>query len=159
MSYGYSEEVDQETNEDIPLPLGMVKLNFESNSVVHFLSSSLHNATSFDSLVWNGNGELSYAPPWFACEIFKQDYQIGYLELLTKSQDRVEVIVNKFDRKSTWVDKSEVEVMDLPDFLLNMFSVEALDSESNPFKTKTSGSCRYRNTSSRRTFLQSDHGS
>jgi len=125
--------------------LGMVKPDFYNKKVLYFygmpnFEKPVSDHTPTDSLVFTQTEhhqfDISYAPPWFYPEHLKLDYDILYFKLLTMNRDWVQVELNKQTRQSAWMSRSDVSVLLWPEFLLNVFSIENLDSKNNLLRVR-----------------------
>lgn len=133
------------TNGEPEIGLGMVKPDFYDKKVIYFYGFpnfekpvSDHRPT--DSLIFmqteHHQFDISYAPPWFSPEHLKLDYDILYFKLLTMNRDWVNVELNKKTGQSAWMSRSDASILLWPEFLLNVFSIENLDSKNNLFRVK-----------------------
>ncbi len=85
--------------------------------------------------------DIGYAPPWFAPETLKLDYDLLYLRAETLSRGWIEVVVNgleplpRFIPRTAWVDREAVQLLFWPEFLLDVHSVEPLAPIANPLRS------------------------
>lgn len=91
-----------------PKHIGLYKVAFEKNLVLHFQSLDYMNgeslATVFDSVVVNENvTDFSYAPPWLVPYYAKPDYQVLEFEVKALHDGYVEAVVNKYDGKTAFL--------------------------------------------------------
>ncbi len=86
--------------------------------------------------------DIATAPPWFAPENMKLDYDLLYLRAVRLSRYGVEVVVNSSDPlprsfpRTKWVLRDNVEFRTWTEFLLEVFSVETIDPASNPVRSR-----------------------
>jgi len=84
---------------------------------------------------------IETAPPWFVPEGLKLDYDLLWLRARTLTQAWIEVEVNASDPRprstpeTAWIAREGVSFRPWAEFLLEVYSVEALDPESNPIRT------------------------
>lgn len=88
--------------------------------------------------------EIATAPPWFAPEGLKLDYDLLWLRAETVTRDWIEVVVNsadprpRFAPRTLWVAREAVHFEPWSTFLLTVFSVETLDPDTNPLRSSPS---------------------
>lgn len=80
--------------------------------------------------------EIAEAPPWLAPEHLKMDYEIFHLRVITLGKRWAEVIGNMRTGETWWVDRSQLEFVGWPEFLLDAAGVEAFDAETNPVRAR-----------------------
>lgn len=127
-----------------PLGEGIVKPRIEAGTKLYLYSGQLidellHHGAIKDSLTFvkgQYNVEIGTAPPWFAPEFLKLDYDIFQLRAITISRNWIEVIVNRQTGKTAWVDRNAVTYESWPEFFLEVFSVELISSIKNPLRIK-----------------------
>lgn len=95
--------------------------------------------TPLDSITFKkipGGIDIATAPPWLVPEKLKLDYQLFHF--LVKSQSRyfLQVVGNKTNGQTAWIAKSQVNYQDWASFLLTVHSVEPLNWEDNPLRSK-----------------------
>jgi len=131
--------------EETELGLGMATPDFYNNKVFYFYSTpnfekAVNEHAPVDSIVFeqteHHNINISYAPPWFFPEHLKLDYDILYLKILAFNRDWLHVELNRETGYSAWLPRNNVTIKLWPEFLLNVFSIEILDSEENPLRIK-----------------------
>ncbi len=123
---------------------GMVKPHIQVGTVLYLhlgvlKGDELDKKISPDSIVFKQgkyNIEIASAPPWFVPEIIKLDYEILQLRATTIARNWIEVIVNKQTGKKAWVERSAVDFMPWPEFLLNVAAIEVIDAIKNPLRIK-----------------------
>ena len=126
------------------LGIGVVSPDFFSKKVLYFYSPNLEKPASdhapYDSLVFaqtdHHSYSISYAPPWFYPEHMKMDYEILILKVLAISRDWVQVEVNSQTGLTSWLDATDLHIAHWADFLLHANSVEIIDKEKNPLRTR-----------------------
>lgn len=100
-------------------------------------------ATPFDSVTFADGDHfvgIATAPPWFAPEGLKLDYDLLWMTAETLTRDWVEVVVNTMDPlprttpRTAWVSRADARFRTWSEFLLEVHSVETLDPESNPLR-------------------------
>jgi hypothetical protein len=64
------------------------------------------------------------------------DYELFHLRVLTLTPQWLEVIGNSTTGETRWVDRSQVEFVGWPEFLLSVPSVEPFDAEANPVRVR-----------------------
>ena len=83
---------------------------------------------------------IATAPPWFAPEGLKLDYDLLWLRARTLTRSWIEVEVNAIDPRprfvpeTAWVARESVTFRPWTEFLLDVFSVETLDPDENPIR-------------------------
>lgn len=150
---------------DTPLPvknigIGFFKPNFYEHSTVFFyggvnLEKGLTEHLPQDSLVMAKNqfGDFTtrHAPPYLLPEYMKLDYGLFYFKAMGLSHDLVLIEVNKQDKQTAYVAKSQGALLLWPEFLMSINSVEMLDpSQSVKIKPLDHAS----NVSASYTFLK-----
>jgi hypothetical protein len=80
--------------------------------------------------------EIGYAPPWFAPELVKLDYELLHLRARTLTRYWIEVVVNQKTGETRWVDRQAVRFAEWPTFLLEVFAVEVIHPNSNPVRAR-----------------------
>ncbi len=83
-----------------------------------------------------GTLRIASAPPGFAPEIVKLDYDILLLRARSMTSSHIEVVVNRETGRTAWVERSAVEFLDWPSFWLSVFAIEVKDLNTNPVRTK-----------------------
>ena len=98
-------------------------------------------ATPLDSLTFRSGPhhvEVAYAPPWFAPDDFKLDYDLLYLRAVSLRRDWIEVVVHTTDVRwppqTRWIAREAVTFRSWPEFLLEVFSVESLAPTNHPLR-------------------------
>jgi hypothetical protein len=85
--------------------------------------------------------DIGYAPPWFAPETLKLDYDLLVLRAETLTRSWIEVVVNELDPRprfiprTVWVEREAVEFRPWSEFLLDVYSVEPLETSPNPLRS------------------------
>jgi len=86
------------------------------------------------------NVDLATAPPWFAPEGMKLDYDLLYLRAVQLTRYWVQVVVNATSERprsfprTAWVARDAVSFRTWPEFLLDVYSVEVVDPADNPLR-------------------------
>jgi len=118
-------------NEEIGM--GFFAPNYYDNPVFYFygninLEKPLMDHTPYDSITFKRNQydqfEIATAPPWLVPEYLKLDYGFFYFKIQSVSEDFVEVITNKINGQTSYVDKRAGKAIYWPEVLLRMNSVE-----------------------------------
>ena len=100
-------------------------------------------ATPIDSVTFSAGDHfvgIATAPPWFAPEGLKLDYDLLWLRARTLTPVWIEVEVNTLDPRprfvpeTAWVAREAVSFRPWTEFLLEVFSVETLDPAANPIR-------------------------
>ncbi|MEQ9570257.1 MAG: hypothetical protein RLN75_08725 [Longimicrobiales bacterium] len=84
---------------------------------------------------------IATAPPWFAPEGMKLDYDLLWLRAETLTRNFIEVVVNgteprpRFTPRTAWVDRHAVRFRPWAEFLLDVYSVETLEPAGNPLRS------------------------
>lgn len=84
---------------------------------------------------------IATAPPWFAPEGMKLDYDLLWLRAETLTRNFIEVVVNageprpRFTPRTAWVDRHAVHFRPWAEFLLDVYSVETLEPADNPLRS------------------------
>lgn len=101
-------------------------------------------ATPSDSVVFAADEHhvgISSAPPWFAPEGLKLDYDLLWLRARTLTRFWIEVEVNTLDPRprfvpeTAWVAREAVSFRPWSEFLLEVFSVETTGPADNPLRS------------------------
>ena len=133
-----------DTDTQTPAGMGMASPRLENDKVIYFYAAPSFDelpeqSNAFDSLViikGKYHFEISYAPPWFYPEIQKLDYGMLILRVLTISKNWIEVVTNKQTGQTNWISRMDVDFIEWPSFLLNVFSVEIIEPGINPLRYK-----------------------
>lgn len=80
--------------------------------------------------------DITSAPPWFVPAHLKLDYGLLLLKVVTLSRNWAEVEVNSIDGTTRWVDRGELHFETWSEFIINVNSVEIIDTETNPVRLK-----------------------
>ncbi|MEM7574787.1 MAG: hypothetical protein AAF433_17915 [Bacteroidota bacterium] len=88
-----------------------------------------------DSFLLQGE-HVHYAPPYLLPYYQKLDYNQLTFRWLAVAQDRVQIELNAQQRRTAWVPKNQLRLSYWPDFLVQLFAVEAIDPASNPLRIK-----------------------
>ena len=132
----------QETENSIGL--GFFKPEFYHQRVLYFygnpnLEKSVLEHTPTDSIVFQRTEygiDIAYAPPWLAPDHLKLDYDILYFRAQSLSSEFIEVTVNTHTRQTAYVERSAGNLVHWPEFLLNLHSVEFIESQVQPIRYK-----------------------
>ena len=117
--------------------LGMFEPIKADNSVLYFYSNpnmdkAIIEHPIIDSLKFEvqegGRFDVAFAPPWLMPEHLKLDYDVIYFKVISITDQFVEVEVNTQTGQTLFVDKYAGDVLLWPVFLLNMHTIEFLDS-------------------------------
>lgn len=105
-------------------------------------------ATPFDSVTFAEGDHfvgIATAPPWFAPEGLKLDYDLLWMTAETLTRHWVEVVVNTMEPlprmtpRTAWVSRADAQFRTWSEFLLEVYSVETIDPESNPLRDSPDG--------------------
>lgn len=105
-------------------------------------------ATPIDSVTFAAGDHfvgIATAPPWFAPEGLKLDYDLLWLRARTLTRAWIEVEVNtieprpRFVPETAWVAREAVTFRPWTEFLLEVFSVETLDPAANAVRAAPHG--------------------
>jgi hypothetical protein len=115
---------------------GISKVKMGGNNPIYLLSpNSTEGNISFktvDSIVFDLNRtSISYAPPYFVPYYSKIDYNMLFLQVTSRMDKAVEVIVNETDGRRAYIYNTDVDFMDWPSFILSMNSVEIIRPQDN----------------------------
>jgi hypothetical protein len=129
---------------DLPIGLGIAKVLAKPGAVLRFYNPPATGESPGDvspsDVVLFGPGVpsvgIAEAPPWLVPEHLKMDYELFHLRVLTLTAEWVEVIGNSVTGETWWIDRSQVEFADWPEFLLSVPSIEAFDAEANPVRSR-----------------------
>ena len=130
---------------DHPAGMGFFKPRMMENESLHFFGTypfldSSERIIATDSVTFGraqyGDMQILSAPPSFAPHHMKLDYNILYMKVLSVDRNYLEVVVNQFSNQTTWISRQAGEYLPWPDFLLNVFSIEASDPADNPIRVK-----------------------
>jgi len=125
--------------------MGFFSPNYYEKPVLYFYGNmtpgkSLIEHAPYDSITFKRNKynqfEIATAPPWLAIEYAKLDYDLLYLKVKSVSQETLEVVVNKTDNRTTYVDRQAGNFAYWPDFLLGVHSVEFIPESKDKVKVK-----------------------
>ena len=130
--------------DQLPVGLGMAKPQlFPPKTLYLYPSPNLgrtpQDTPPTDSIAFRQNErftDISYAPPHFAPEFLKLDYDMLFLRVVTYSQDWLEVVVNSESGQTAWIDRRAVEWMPWPEFLLSIYSVRPIRPQDFPVRVK-----------------------
>ncbi len=87
---------------------------------------------------------IASAPPWFAPEGVKLDYDLLWLKAETLTRNFIEVEVNsleprpRFTPRTAWIAREAVRFRPWAELLLDVHSVEILDPVAHPLRTQPS---------------------
>ncbi|WP_431137226.1 hypothetical protein [Psychroserpens mesophilus] len=119
--------------------LGMFTPNLNENDILYFygnpyFKSSLSNRLPTDSLTFKsgkyGGYNIALAPPWLVPEHLKLDYGILYFKAISITKEFVEIEVNTLTNQTAYVNIMSGKLMYWPEFLLDINSIEFLNSET-----------------------------
>lgn len=88
------------------------------------------------------HAEVATAPPWFAPEHLKLDYDLLLLRVVTVAHEWLEVVVSdparasRWDPPTRWVERRAVAFEPWPVFLLGVPTVAPLDQAANLVRTR-----------------------
>ncbi|MEM7086844.1 MAG: hypothetical protein AAF489_11715, partial [Bacteroidota bacterium] len=125
--------------------MGFFRPNYYENPVLYFYGNlppgkSLLEHAPYDSITFKRNKynqfEIATAPPWLAIEYAKPDYDLLYLKVKSASRETLEVVVNKTNHRTAYVDRRAGSFVYWPDFLLGVHSVELLPGTTQKVKVK-----------------------
>ena len=129
---------------DLPLGLGIARLQPRPDGVVHFYGQprpgdSPGALPPIDTVRFRAGQptvEIAEAPPWLVPEHLKMDYELFTLRALTLSPEWVEVIGNMRTGETWWVDRQAVQFVAWPEYLLSIHSVTIDDEDGNPIRLR-----------------------
>lgn len=129
---------------DLPIGIGIARVPPKPGDVLRFYGEPVLGVEPGDNppsdIVKFGPGQpsvdIAEAPPWLVPEHLKMDYELFHLRVLTLGARWAEVIGNSTTGETRWVDRSQVEFVSWPEFLLNVPSVEAFNAEANPVRAR-----------------------
>jgi hypothetical protein len=139
-----AQRTPQVARADLPIGLGIARVLAKPGTVLRFYRPPAIGENPGDyppsDVVLFGPGvpsvDIAEAPPWLVPEHLKMDYELFHLRVLTLSAEWVEVIGNSTTGETWWIDRSQVEFADWPEFLLSVPSVEPFDAEANPVRSR-----------------------
>ena len=134
----------------IPLPnqatmsIGMAQVPLQIGQSIYFYHKPQadqlpEQLSPIDSITFKEttNGiDIATAPPWLVPERLKLDYQIFHFIVMAQHRSFLEVVVNKTNGQTAWVSKSQLNYQDWSSFLLGVSSIQPLDWDNNPLRTK-----------------------
>ena len=121
------------SHEKSSMGLGMFVPDFANNSVMRFyglpnFKASENEATPYDSITFkkteHGGYDIATAPPWLVPDHLKLDYDLLYFRVKSVTRNFVEVVVNTTTGRTAFVPKSNGRMLEWPEFLLSVHSVE-----------------------------------
>ncbi|MEL6356489.1 MAG: hypothetical protein AAFQ37_06090, partial [Bacteroidota bacterium] len=113
--------------------LGFVHLLISQETLYFYPSAK--GGFPADSLVVTGK-RVIYAPSYLQPFYQKLDYDQLTLRFLAAGRDRILVELSHSPQRQAWMDREAVKILPWTDFLLQVFSVEAIDPEANPLRIK-----------------------
>ena len=137
-------ELPQQNNKP-PMGMGFFKPNFYEYSVLYFygnpnLEKSVQEHLPTDSIVFkkseHSRFDISYTPPWLVPVHLKLDYDLLYFKIQSVSREFVEVIVNSYDNRISYLDRYSGEILYWPEFLLSIHSVEFITGKEQTIRVK-----------------------
>lgn len=126
----------------LPMGEGIVKPEIKAGTTLYLYSGDLiddllHHAAVKDSITFitgQYSTEIGTAPPWFAPELVKLDYDLLHLRAISIGRNWIEVVANNKTGKTVWVDRHAVQFIPWSGFMLEVFSVELLPGIKNPMR-------------------------
>lgn len=124
--------LNEENNE---MGMGFFSPNFYENQTLYFYSNlnlekELMDHPPYDSITFKRNKynqfDIATAPPFLVPEYLKLDYDRLYFKVVSVTEDFVEIIVNKTNGQTSYVNRRAGQLIYWPEFLLSMHSVEFL---------------------------------
>jgi hypothetical protein len=95
----------------------------------------------YDSITFKRNKfnqfEIATAPPFLVPEYLKLDYDRLYFKVMSVSEDFIEVVVNKTNGQTSYVDRRAGRLIYWPEFLLSMHSVEFLSNSKEKVRERS----------------------
>ena len=129
----HAKTIGLQESKEIPFELGFFKPNFyEYPSLLLYnnpnLEKSIMEHFPADTIKFAkneiGNNTIKTAPPYLVPEHMKMDYDLLLLKLKSIGEEFAEVVVNKTDGSTRYVNKNEGTILLWPEFLLTVHSVE-----------------------------------
>ncbi len=126
--------------------MGFFAPNYFENSALYFYGNinfekSLMEHAVFDSITFSRNQydqfEIATAPPWLVPEYQKLDYGYLYFRIESVSEDFVEVIVNKTNGQTGYVDRRAGKVIYWPEVLLSLNSIEFFPNSKEKIRVRS----------------------
>lgn len=130
---GVPQKILNEENSE--MGMGFFSPNYYESPTLYFygnlnLEKSLMDHAPYDSITFKRNKfnqfEIATAPPFLVPEYLKLDYDRLYFKVMSVSEDFIEVVVNKTNGQTSYVDRRAGRLIYWPEFLLSMHSVEFL---------------------------------
>lgn len=125
--------------------VGIVQVPLTAEQPLYFYgdpSGHPSTASPLDSLTFSSglhHHEVAHAPPWFAPDEFKLDYDLLFLRAVSLRRYWVEVVVHtqavRWPPQTLWLDREAVTFRSWPEFLLEVYSVEPVDLRANPLRS------------------------
>ena len=141
MAMLYTDDVEAEiphkilNQENSEMGMGFFSPNYYDNPTLYFygnpnLEKSLMDHIPYDSISFRRNKfnqfEIATAPPFLVPEYLKLDYDRLYFKVVSVSENFIEVVVNKTNGQTSYVDRRAGQLIYWPEFLLSMHSIEFL---------------------------------
>jgi hypothetical protein len=128
---------------DKDLGLGLVSINFDDKTILHFFSSAndkvpkrsiqFFNDPKIDS--WNIRN-LDKQKEWLKPEVLWLDYSSFVFRCLEIKDDWLKVMVNNENGETLWLKKSELTIIqDWENYLKEMFGVERLPDQQQKIRS------------------------
>lgn len=139
--------------------LGMVSFDYISYPTIYFYlynskSESYMDLQPYDSIVFNNipynESQIVSAPPYLMPAHMKMDYGLLLFKIISITKHFIEIEVNASLDQTAWVSREVCNIMLWPEFLLNVYSVEIIDTIQNPLRVvpfSHGGLLRYMNYS------------
>ncbi|HET8963398.1 MAG TPA: hypothetical protein VFM99_05850 [Chitinophagales bacterium] len=139
--------------------LGMVSFDYISYPTIYFYhynikSDSYLELQPYDSIVFKNipynESQILSAPPYLVPAHMKMDYDLLLFKIISITKNFIEIEVNASLEQTTWVSREVCKIMLWPEFMLNVYSVEIMDTIQNPLRVvpfSHGGLLRYNNYS------------
>ncbi|MBK6731468.1 MAG: hypothetical protein IPG60_11080 [Bacteroidetes bacterium] len=123
--------------------LGMVSFDYTTHPTIYFYtynikSESYLDLQPYDSIVFNNipynESEIISAPPYLMPAHMKMDYGLLLFKIISITKNFIEIEVNASLEQTAWVSREVCNIMLWPEFMLNVYSVEIMDTIQNPLR-------------------------
>lgn len=129
-----------------PMGLGIAKPDMQLSQALYLYARPEFNQlpdmlAPTDSITFReqpGFIDIATAPPYLVPEALKLDCNTFFFRVISLSRYWAEVIVNNQHGQTAFIDRSRITYLSWPDFFLQVYGVERLDTESNPVRLKPS---------------------
>lgn len=130
--------------EQAEIGIGIAQVRLQADQTIYFYAKPEtgqlpEELTPIDSLTFRESAhgiDIATAPPWLVPERLKLDYQIFHLLALAQNRSFLQVLVNTTTGQKAWMSRSQLHYQDWSSFLLGVYSLQPLDWDNNPPRTK-----------------------